>query len=225
MMRIGRRRAMRLLVLMTGGVVINVLIAWGCLIRFADLCDPLGNEEYDSEVLSDSSRWSGMETWLGWFPAEEERRFAFGASESIYFELATDESGDRAMYQPVGFTHCGGWPCSALWGGVCWDPDRKDWSSRRSWAFEFERANTGHDIGILPLKPLWPGFVLNSVLYAAILGFSLAAPAAMRRRFRVRRGCCAYCGYPVGGSPVCTECGRPVTQVKSLPTSGASSKA
>jgi hypothetical protein len=68
---------------------------------------------------------------------------------------------------------------------------------------------TGDDIP-LPLRPIWPGFAINMVFYAAILGALFALPGARRRRRRVKRGLCPACAYPVGESAVCTECGKPV---------------
>jgi hypothetical protein len=62
----------------------------------------------------------------------------------------------------------------------------------------------------LPLRPVWPEFAINTIFYAAILWVLFAAPLAFRRRRRINRGCCGACGYPVGTSKVCTECGRPV---------------
>ena len=62
----------------------------------------------------------------------------------------------------------------------------------------------------LPLRLIWPGFAINTVFYAAILWLLFAAPFALRRRRRIKRGLCPACAYPVSDSPVCTECGRPV---------------
>jgi predicted amidophosphoribosyltransferase len=47
-------------------------------------------------------------------------------------------------------------------------------------------------------------------LYAAILWMLFAAPFALRRWRRIKRGLCPACAYPVGASDVCTECGKPV---------------
>jgi hypothetical protein len=63
----------------------------------------------------------------------------------------------------------------------------------------------------LPLIPLWPGFAMNTVFYAAVLWALFALPFVVRRHFRVRRGLCPKCAYPVGVSEVCTECGAAVT--------------
>jgi len=64
---------------------------------------------------------------------------------------------------------------------------------------------------ILPLRPLWPGFAVNTLFYAGVLWMMFALPFALRRRLRRRRGQCPACAYPVGQSPVCTECGAAFT--------------
>ena len=64
---------------------------------------------------------------------------------------------------------------------------------------------------VLPLRPIWSGFAINTVFYSAILGLLFAAPRTLRRRRRCKHGLCAACGYPIGQSNVCTECGSPVT--------------
>jgi hypothetical protein len=56
---------------------------------------------------------------------------------------------------------------------------------------------------------LRPGFAINTLFYAAILWALFAAPFALQRRSRIRRGLCPACAYPVGESPICTECGAP----------------
>lgn len=63
---------------------------------------------------------------------------------------------------------------------------------------------------LLPLRPIWPGFAINTIVCALgswILWLTLLLAVRVPRRWR---GQCGYCGYPTGVSPVCTECGRPV---------------
>lgn len=60
---------------------------------------------------------------------------------------------------------------------------------------------------LLPLRPLWPGFVVNSLFFAVVpwLAWWLwVMPTRLQRRWRGR---CGRCAYPIGTSPVCTECG------------------
>ena len=59
----------------------------------------------------------------------------------------------------------------------------------------------------VPLQPLWPGFAINTIFYAAILWLLFVTPGAVRRTIRRRRGLCPACAYPIGVSPICTECG------------------
>jgi len=65
---------------------------------------------------------------------------------------------------------------------------------------------------ILPTAPLRFGFLANSLLSAAVLLGLTSLSVALRRAKRRRRGLCAACGYPVGTSPVCTECGAPISR-------------
>lgn len=67
----------------------------------------------------------------------------------------------------------------------------------------------------LPLHPIWSGFILNTMLYVAILWVPLASFGLRRgfhRALRRRRGACLKCGYDLrghseGGGDVCPECG------------------
>lgn len=61
--------------------------------------------------------------------------------------------------------------------------------------------------GSLPLIPYWPGFLLNTLLFAAILAAPLTI-IPIRRGLRARRGRCPRCGYELLGLPRCPECGR-----------------
>ena len=60
----------------------------------------------------------------------------------------------------------------------------------------------------LPLLPILPGFLINTLFYAGILWLVIPGPFVLRRLLRVRRGLCPLCKYPIGVSVVCTECGR-----------------
>ena len=62
----------------------------------------------------------------------------------------------------------------------------------------------------VPSHCIWSGFAINTVFYAAILWLVCAAPFALRRWRRIKRGLCPACAYPVGASDTCTECGKPL---------------
>ncbi len=53
----------------------------------------------------------------------------------------------------------------------------------------------------------------------ALLGASLYfGPRALRHTLRRRRRLCPHCAYPIGTSPVCTECGRPFQPPQGAPS-------
>jgi len=49
--------------------------------------------------------------------------------------------------------------------------------------------------------PLWPGFAINTLFYAAVLWMLWSIPFALRRMIRKRRGQCEQCAYPIGTNP------------------------
>jgi hypothetical protein len=59
----------------------------------------------------------------------------------------------------------------------------------------------------IPFRIAWPGFAVNTIFYASILWVPIRGPVALRRFLRRRHGLCPACAYPLGESPVCTECG------------------
>jgi hypothetical protein len=63
---------------------------------------------------------------------------------------------------------------------------------------------------LLPLRPMWPGFAINSIFFALAAGTAWMLWVLPMRLQRGLRGLCARCAYPMGVSPVCTECGRKV---------------
>ncbi|MFI4915896.1 MAG: hypothetical protein ACIAS6_05235 [Phycisphaerales bacterium JB060] len=65
----------------------------------------------------------------------------------------------------------------------------------------------------LPLLPLWPGFLINTLFYALLLFSAWRLPGVLRRVVRRRRGRCVGCGYDRGGldpDAACPECGAHV---------------
>ncbi|MHC4711610.1 MAG: hypothetical protein ACYTA3_14740 [Planctomycetota bacterium] len=63
---------------------------------------------------------------------------------------------------------------------------------------------------VLPLRPILIGNAVNTVSFAAVLWAIALGPGTLRRFIRRRRQLCQACGYPVGESELCTECGHAV---------------
>ncbi len=62
---------------------------------------------------------------------------------------------------------------------------------------------------IIPLRPIWSGFAINTVCYAVILWVLTLGPFTARRFIRRKRGHCLKCGYDLSHAEheVCPECG------------------
>jgi|GEM_PF-2151339 len=60
----------------------------------------------------------------------------------------------------------------------------------------------------LPLRPIWPAFVINSLLYAGLTWSAASMLRVAHRRSRLRRNLCPICAYPIAASPTCPECGH-----------------
>ena len=77
---------------------------------------------------------------------------------------------------------------------------------------------------MLPLAPLWPGFAINTILYAGFVWLLCMIPGALRRRRRIKRGLCPKCGYDLRGQPAdqqpCPECGWSPNPAPGSPISG-----
>jgi hypothetical protein len=68
----------------------------------------------------------------------------------------------------------------------------------------------------IPVRPIWPGFLINTLFYAAIAAAARAAHIAHRSRKRRRNNQCPSCGYSLLGltAPgVCPECGSGVNSI------------
>jgi hypothetical protein len=59
----------------------------------------------------------------------------------------------------------------------------------------------------LPSAPNWPGSTLNVMAYGTAIFFMSSLPRLIKRRVRASRGHCTECGYPLGQSSRCPECG------------------
>lgn len=72
---------------------------------------------------------------------------------------------------------------------------------------------------LLPYRPLWPGFAINTLIYASLLALLVFVWTWTRRALRRRRNRCLHCGYALAGltpteadagppARVCPECGH-----------------
>jgi hypothetical protein len=93
--------------------------------------------------------------------------------------------------------------------GLCNGPFRLE----SGMLLDYRQTPRGWLFRILPLQPLWSGFVVNTLFYTAIVWLLIRGPFVLRRLIRRRRGRCPKCGYDLRGQPpgpaaaACPECG------------------
>ena len=195
-----KRRLLIIAVFLLLGAVVNVAVAWGCA-WWPRSAIWIGDDE-DLHVLPSSRD-------VGWwnkhvFPLFDADIDVLWESPDLGVEIRWF-SGTDSNQRSVSAGHVlSGWPTRSM-SGETWDAvvpgQRPKWSNRRA-------MFVGR--GFIPLRPLWPGFAINTLFYATLLWLLIPGPFALRRFLRVRRGLCPKCAYPMGESGVCTECGKPL---------------
>lgn len=102
-----------------------------------------------------------------------------------------------------------GWPFAAL--GLVWC-EGPNGAHAVEGGLDLRRdgAPPGAPLVAVPVRVLWGGFVLDTLVVAAAIAlFAVAIPSARRWRRR-RRGRCVRCDHQLHGAESCPECGRPV---------------
>lgn len=209
------------------GVVVNVLVAWGCALWVAAPA---------SERTADLSGFARSFVPAEWVvaPAGDAvwGEFSFSAAVTARTGMRVENcfvearGVSRAEQQPVSFVsglvtvQACGWPCVCL-GSACLENGTPPHlvaalpvpaflqgpSPRGGWTLGWNavRLRPG-----LPLRPITASFVVNSLLYAAIVAGLITVPRAVRCMLRRRKGRCTACGYDRRGlssETACPECG------------------
>jgi len=199
-----RRWPLRILLCLILGAITTVAVAWGCVwfipppphaitpIEPPDFAWVEANRKTNDPIISHSLRHSVGVTTDGFCT----RRSDF----------------DRVLVR----RHCAGWPWPSLQGGS-WDviaePATKAWGETARViaidAIPVFRGPNPEDVTPLPVRPIWPGFLIDTLFYAAIWFGGFFAPGMAKRAIRRKRGRCPRCGYDLRGDLAagCSECG------------------
>ena len=222
------------------GAIVNVTVAWGCAsfvpVRMTEIKAEFASYEQQWQAQPwaarfDQSLLPGASTYKGKQVGRE------AMSVMLFFHTmhrppADFPNGEGSVQSDI--VELGridaGWPLPTMWGQV-WTIGQIEHAERRDLKggvimdgvirgirqpdddFNFSFS----DMNLLPVRPLWPGFAINTVFYAGVLWLLFAAPFALRRWRRIKRGLCPKCAYPVGTSTVCTECGKALVCKRVLP--------
>jgi hypothetical protein len=208
-----KRRVIQIVVLLVLGAIVNVAVAWGCVVWAPDI-QRYRLSGHAVEVLG----YDAPNVWPAAVPSEWP---ITPHQTTIYTELGLTEisaSGQDAPTFDFQVVLRAGLPFRSLFNerhkhnhGV--------WFHGAGFSYEAKAWHDGIPLNIpvaakqemrhfLPVRPIWPGFAINTIFHAAILWVLFFAPGKLRRTIRRRRGLCPACAYPIGTSPVCTECGK-----------------
>ncbi len=230
-----RRHLFIAAIFLLAGAVVNVAVAWG----FAAWVDPQwhnANERVGGCWVAENSRywiiWERRTTGAvriisRWHDVEmvgDGGGFPDGPCRPLVpawapFVAPDDEPPTKASH--AWLTSSRGWPMCSVAGAL-------HLTNRRGprglvtdidmfWAISLDEGRVANPrshwkLRLLPFRPSAAGFAVNTLFYAAVLWLLIPGPFVLRRVVRRRRGLCVKCGYPVGETDVCSECGMTVTR-------------
>jgi hypothetical protein len=199
------RRLRLLIVLLILGAIVNVAVAWGCAIwlgRLAsvwiDAPDTPATPAFVQRLVDDRNR---EHDWSGW-----EARSGYRAVGFNIYVLRIGGTKDHHLQTTALVV---GWPSLSLWAAHSYYIENEPIAPTFIETYSgILMTGSGANGWWIPGLPIWPGFAINTIFYAAILWMLLLGPGTIKRAIRRKRGLCPACGYPIGASPVCTECGK-----------------
>ena len=222
-----KRRLLTILFLLLAGAVVNVGVAWGCALwsgfRF-DSKSFFSHETKPRWIVGVSSGFGitrvGMVPDNGLWDDDGLQRQPRTRTAPRWSAAIRSPSPDvvESRLGPWTLEHASGWPTRsavAVLRRTLYESPGVRPQSSQFWIVSglkvLEQTTDDHvPYRVIPVRPIAIGSVVNTLFYAALLWLLFFAPFTLRRDLRARRGLCPACGYPVGESAVCSECGRAV---------------
>ncbi|MFO0835338.1 MAG: hypothetical protein U0638_10225 [Phycisphaerales bacterium] len=144
--------------------------------------------------------------------------WAWEEAETAIVDQALPQPAPRPMRFRLWVFVRAGWPIESFrgwsWqllddlGGPNEQISRRHFAIVRVPLLRYGVSQTGHFL--VPYYPLWPGFIANSLIYAALWWLVFAGLVSARAARRARHGLCTRCAYDLRGVTlgVCPECGE-----------------
>ncbi len=202
-----RRSLLTVAIFLLAGAVVNVAVAWGCVL--------LANHVWPSEALADPNpEHATPSAWRRSVPASWPEvpisgRTYEGKWLRVVRESCLDFNGEAIIDYYVLSEWRIGVPAKALSYDSYVHHEREGGPISTTRLLEHAiPAPPGKQRLAFPARPIWPAFIANTLFYAAFLWILIPGPFAIRRFLRLWRGLCPKCAYPMGDSAVCTECGE-----------------
>lgn len=187
------------------GAVVNVLIAWACVIGFRPATSWLvDSAEHVKWVGAVPNEWPQNPT--GGDDVRDRGRYGATRFHYRYADSVLTEVWRQQVTRA-------GWPLDSLERSQLTHSGKgMPMQVQNRWAYQLPRWVAGNRATAGPMLPLRPlgGFVVGSCVYAGALGCVLIAAVKLRRAVRRRAGRCVECDYTLTGLRVgepCPECG------------------
>ncbi len=220
-----KRRLTQLVACLFLGAIVNVTVAWGCAVSIV-----VGPKTSFKEWVPLETERTSTTAWA----VQRWRRQGAYRIISSWDGNSSGLPGDLPYVRPLpawslpqqtikagdvrySLMDARGWPALAMCSAVAQDYTGVSGEDFPETAFVSGLRISGGDRPFtcfrenefLPLRPIWPGFAINTVFYAVILWVLTFGPFAMRRVIRRKYGRCIRCGYDLRGkiSIGCPECG------------------
>lgn len=209
-----KRRLFQLAVFLLLGAVLNVAVAWGIALTLSPTHIDPSLEESEADLGE----------WLDHFDQAWDGIYVEGSGYSgvghrirstiIYRASGPLDIRRGATVQDVRT----GWPALSLHGAML-RKDQNDFPIPPELDLPlaiksrfFYSALTPRMPRLLPLRPKWMPFAINTIVYATLLWLLIAGPLLLREVRRFRRGCCPACGYDLRHAEhdACPECGAAI---------------
>ncbi len=206
-----KRRLTKLVLFLLLGAIVNVGVAWG-LARFY----PATFDRTKSSLSAEARGWASDKGVPD--PVISPYNGLGIHWVVVHKQVATTMlSGgvEEPVYGYAGMKVDAGWPFVAMYE-QSWIDDTASSLYRRIYrtAVGLQSETTRAAPAVAPLRPLplypaLPGFLINTIFYAAILWLLALGPFTARRVIRRKRGHCIKCGYDLRGDldGGCSECG------------------
>jgi len=209
----------RAIVFLLLGATVTVAVAWGCsLWSFVWGVRGEGDTSFSENqvlIMVQWKRWGAISVHMDKetfesrvFDKFEKRASRIELPHWTDFSRPLRESRLGLSGREIRNAEGRGWPAYSLWYEI---DDSHSRSVKGGIQVGTRHAPMQDDAvpRVLPLRVIVPGFFVDTLFYWAILWIPFVPPI-WRRHLRIKRHQCQFCGYPIGISPACTECGKPV---------------
>lgn len=206
----------KIVVLLIIGAVVNVAVAWGIV-----LWTPQEPRGPGMAVLLNQIDWprQAPADWPAPQRQNSGRTWGLSAIQTMAHVLPLDAPRSPGAVSGWGMSlFQAGWPSRCIearsdtvnYAGVIPKANLRP-AVKLPEALHFLRVREAR-YRVLPLRPIWPGFAINTAFYAAILWLLTFGSFTARRIIRRKQGRCINCGYDLRGTAqmICSECGYEV---------------